>query len=355
MNHQIAIISLLSLPCLALEPIIGHIDIDPSYNTTTQLWTWRLLDDDVAKNPEQSFMPGRDIVSGPSNARTGERYTRPASSTWDFIGTAAGQNVWIYTQSTNGYSWLGFADAQNIFTQPLQLRLAGVDGPPGGHFSLYFTTPSPQFYMSTSDGISSTDVFPKPLEHNHINWAFTRKGMWRVRLTVNGFIGSGTSQPTTTSQEVPLYFAIGHRAQWRANHYSHSTVMNEAIASDFVDADGDGMVNLLEYAFGGNPTIASALSTEHGGPLQPALRITQNGPDRFMEIQFYRRRAGTQPIEASYEAQFSSSLAHADWQTQTITLTPETINPQWERVTVRDSQPLTARSKRFARIRITPL
>ena len=347
--------SLCTLPLTALEPLIAHIDIDSQYNTNSQAWTWRLLADNVVKQPELSYMPGRDIVSGSTSARTGERHTRPASSTWDFMGTAAGQNVWIYTQSNNGYSWLGFADTQNIFTQSLQIRLAGVEGPPDGHFSLYFTTPSPQVYMRTSDGISSTDVFPKPLAHNHINWAFTRKGMWRVRLTVNGFIGSGNSQPTTTSPEVPLYFAIGHRAQWRANHYSHSTVMNEAIASDFADADADGMVNLLEYAFGGNPTIASALSTEHGGPLQPMVQIAQNGPDRFLEIQFYRRRAGTQPIEAGYEAQFSSSLAPADWLTQTITLTPETINPQWERVTVRDSQPLTAQSKRFARIRITPI
>ena len=54
MNHQIAIISLLSLPCLALEPIIGHIDIDPSYNTTTQL----------SSNPQLGLMMARANAYG---------------------------------------------------------------------------------------------------------------------------------------------------------------------------------------------------------------------------------------------------------------------------------------------------
>jgi hypothetical protein len=354
MNHQIAIISLLSLPCLALEPIIGHIDIDPNYNTTTQLWTWRLLADGVAKNPEQSFMPGRDLPAGTSTNRTGERHVRPASSAWDFMGVAAGQNVWIYTQSNNGYSWLGFADAQYIFTQPLQVRLAGVDGPPDGHFSLYFTTPTPQVHMRTNDGITSADVYSKPTSHSHINWAFSKKGMWRVRLTINGFIGNGTSQPTTTSQEMPLYFAIGHRAQWRATHFSHSTVMNDAIASDFADADGDGMVNLLEYAFGGNPTIPSTVSTEHGGTIQPTMNIATSGNNQYLEIRYYRR-LNTQPVEASYQAQFSSSLAEVNWQTQTLVQQITPINAQWELVTVRDSQPISSHTKRFARIKVLAL
>jgi surface-anchored protein len=352
MNHQIAIISLLSLPSLALEPIIGHIDIDPSYNTTTQLWTWQLLADGVAKNPEQSFMPGRDLPAGTSVNRTGERHVRPASSAWDFMGISAGENVWIYTQLNNQYAWLGFHDPQTIFTQALQVKLAGVDGPPGGHFSLYNT--STAVFMKTSDGITSADVFPKPLSHNHINWAFSKKGMWRVRLTIQGYVGAGSSNPTTSSQEVPLYFAIGHRAQWRATHFSHSTVMNDAIAADLADGDDDGIVNLHEYAFGGHPTIPSAVSTEHGGTIQPTMNIATSGNNQYLEIRYYRR-LNTQPVEASYQAQFSSSLAEVNWQTQTIVQQITPINAQWELVTVRDSQPISSHTKRFARIKVSAL
>jgi len=352
MNHQIAIISLLSLPCLALEPIIGHIDIDPSYNTTTQQWTWRLLADGVAKNPEQSFMPGRDIIWGKTDARTGERHVRNASPAWDFMGIGAGENVWIYTLLENQYAYLGFNDSQSIFLQALQVKLAGVDGPPGGHFSLFNT--STAVFMKTSDGITSADVFPKPSSHSHINWAFSKKGMWRVRLTINGFVGAGISNPTTTSQEVPLYFAIGHRAQWRATHFSHSTVMNDAIAADFADGDADGIVNLLEYAFGGNPTIPSTVSTEHGGTIQPTMNIATSGNNQYLEIRYYRR-LNTQPVEASYQAQFSSSLAEVNWQTQTLVQQITPINAQWELVTVRDSQPISSHTKRFARIKVLAL
>jgi hypothetical protein len=350
------IVSLLALPLAALEPLIAHIDIDSQYNTTSQLWTWRLIADGVEKQPELSYMPGRDIVSGPSNpvsARTGERHTRPASSAWDFMGVSAAQNVWIYTQLNNNYAWLGFYDSQTMFTQQLSLKLVGVDGPIGGDFSLYNS--STAVFMKTVDGISSADIFPKPLSHSHINWAFSRKGMWRVRLTISGFIGSGSSQPTAVSSEVPLYFAIGHRAQWRANYYLHSNVMDEAIAGDSADADGDGMVNLLEYAFGGNPTIASSVSAEHGGALQPSVNIVNDGTNQFLEIQFYRRRTGTQPIEASYEAQFSSSLVPSDWQAQAVLLPAQTINANWEKVTVRDNQPLSVTSKRFARVSVSAL
>ena len=344
---------LLTVPTIALEPLNAHIDIDSQYNTTAQTWTWQLIADGVQKNPLLSYMPGRDIAAGSTTARTGERHLRPSSSVWDFMGVASGQSVWIYTQMDNNYAWLGFADTQNIFSQALQVQLVGVDGPARGYFSLYTTSSS--VFMRTNDGISSSDVYARPLNHSHVNWAFSQKGMWRVRMNVRGFIGSGTSNPTTVSPEVPLYFAIGHRAQWRANHFTHATVMHESIAGDLADADGDGVINLLEYAFGGNPNVGSLQSTEHGGPLLPGVSVAQTGGQSYLEISFYHRRTGTQPIEAAYDAQFSHTLQAGAWQTQSTVFSTRTINTNWELVTVRDAQPLSAHPARFARIRVTAL
>lgn len=343
----------LTVPATALEPLIAHIDINSPYNTTSQTWTWQLIADGVQKNPLLSYMPGRDLPAGSTSARTGERHIRPASSVWDFMGVASGQPVWIYTQLDNNYAWLGFADTQNIFSQPLLVQLVGVEGPAGGHFSLY--SGSSSVFMRTNDGISSNDVYTRPLNHSHVNWAFSHKGMWRVRLNVRGFIGSGTQNPTTVSPEVPLYFAIGHRAQWRASHFAHETVMSEILASDTADADGDGLMNLLEYAFGGAPQVASQVSTEHGGPLMPSVSLAHAGGQSFLEIRYYRRRAGTQPIEATYEAQFSNSLDPSSWQTQTSIQATQIINTQWELLTIRDTQPLSSQSTRFARVKVTAL
>ena len=344
---------LLIAPAAALEPLIAHIDIDSQYHTHSQTWTWQLISDGVQKNPWLSYMPGRDLPAGTTSSRTGERHTRPTASAWDFLGVASGQPVWIYTSLDNNYAWLGFADTQSTFTQPLQVRLVGVDGPSGGHFSLYNT--SSTVFMRTSDGISSSDLYVRPLSHSHVNWAFSHKGMWRVRLNVRGFLGSGTQNPTSVSQEVPLYFAIGHRAQWRANHFSHETVMNESLAGDMADEDRDGIVNLLEYAFGGSPNTSSMLSTEHGGPLLPRVSMTHATGQSYLEIRYYRRRVGTQPIEATYEAQFANTLEPMSWQTQTLNLSTQTINAQWELVTVRDAQPLSSHPTRFARVKVTAL
>ncbi len=335
-----------------LEALVAHIDIDSQYNSSTQAWNWVLIADGVQKQPEHSYMPGRDLPAGSSSNRTGERHTRPTSGVWDFLGMAAREPVWIYTQLNNQYAWLGFHDTEAQFSVPQQVTLTAVEGPAGGHFSLYNS--SSAVYFKTTDGITTADLFEKPLSHNHINWAFSKRGMWCVKLRVSGYLGPGLTNPTPVSQEVPLYFAIGQRAQWRANYYQHSNVMNEAVAGELADTDRDGVVNLLEYAFGGNPTIASQVSADHGGTLVPSVAIASVGAQRFLEIRFYRR-THSQPIEVGYEAQFSNSLHDADWQTQPMIQSVQSVDANWELVTVRDQEPISAQMKRFARVKVSAL
>lgn len=341
---------LLTSRAAALESLVAHIDIDGKYLTDTQMWQWTLIANGIVKQPEQCFMPGRDLPAGISSNRTGERHTRPASAAWDFLGVDAGQNVWIYTQLNNQYAWLGFHDTQSLFTLPQQVKLVGVDGPAGGHFSLYNS--SSAFFFKTTDGINESDLYEKPLSHNHINWAFSKKGIWRVRLKVAGYLGPSATNATPVSQEIPLYFAIGHRAQWRATYYNHSNVMNDQVAGELADADGDGLVNLLEYAFGGNPQDAGAQGAEHGGLLRPTVRFVNDSDMRFLEIRYYRR-LDEQPVEVVYEPQFSSSLEENSWSVQGANEVVTPVNAHWESVTVRDAVAISTSGKRFARVKVT--
>lgn len=347
--------SIVSTPSIALESLIAHIDIDPRYNQATNTWTWGLIADGVQKDPALCFFPGRDLPTGSSGNRTGERHTQPASASWNFLGAGAGQPVWIYTETDNRYSWIGFASAPALFTQPLEMALHSVDGPAGGFFSLYSSTlPNPTVRFRTIDGIDAQDVYRPSLSHGHINWAFSRKGMWRVNMTVRGFIGSGTGNPTSISPVLPLHFAIGDRAQWRATHFQASNVMNENVAGELADADGDGLNNLMEYAMGGNPLVAGAVSTERTGPLMPQQGIFQQGQERFLQMEYFRRVTSS-TLDVSYTVEWSNSLDATDWQGggQMISVSP--VNTKWEKITIRDTVSITSTTRRFCRVKITAL
>ena len=55
-------------------------------------------------------------------------------------------------------------------------------------------------------------------------------------------------------------------ANWRTNYFQTSE--NSGQAADGFDADGDGLINSLEYAFGSDPTVQSS---------SQLLTITKNG------------------------------------------------------------------------------
>ncbi len=342
----------LNTPMLALEPLIAHIDIDPRYQVAGDQWTWKLIADGIDKDPALHYMPGRDLPAGTTGNRTGERHVRPASSAWGFLGVASGDPVWIYTQLNNQYAWLGFHDTQVSFPQPVRVYLHSVEGPSGGVFSLY--TSSSAVLLKTIDGIDAQDCFDKPMNHSHMNWAFSRKGMWRVNLKVQGFLGAGMTSPTSLSPVVPLHFAIGHRSQWRAKNFEAVDVMNESISGDQADADGDGYSNLLEYAIGGNPRMISEASSERPGPLMPQQNLFFIGGDRYLQFEYYRRSSADSP-EASYSVEWADSLHNHPWTTDGIVVSTTPVNAQWEKVIVRDRKKMSDSTKRFVRLRISSL
>jgi hypothetical protein len=57
-----------------------------------------------------------------------------------------------------------------------------------------------------------------------------------------------------------LYLAPG---TWRVKHFSFDELMNEAVSGWLADPDGDGIINLHEYAFGLHPREAGAVQPVH--------------------------------------------------------------------------------------------
>lgn len=332
----------------ALYPLLDHIDILTRYNGTTNQWTWILNTDFEEANPAEAYLPAKDLE--PS---LGERNYRPEGSEWDFFGVAPGEPLWIYPENDSANAWLGFGDTQAGLKDPVKFSLVDVSGPVGGHFSMYrVLSGSPVVFMATADGIGAGDVYEKPQGHHHVSWAFSKKGMWAVRLKASATRTAGNAPtlggPTDSTR---LFFAIGEKAIWRASHFDAGTVMDDAVAGWGADPDRDGWVNLMEYAFGTNPNLPGFVNTVAGRPATPEVKRVTVGGVEYPAITFLRRKNPEQ-AELAYTVEWQSSLEAENWVAGGVAFETESLGNLWERVTVRDSV-AAGTAPRFARVRVT--
>lgn len=327
-----------------LQPLPGHWDITPTYSVGDQEWSWAIIEGASSELPEQAYFPG---IDGDYFAGEGERLDRPSGSQWDFLGVAAGEPIWIFPETTTygTQSEPGLGDTQpGVFTENLRLTLAGVDGPAGAFFSMFDNGGT---YMASADGIDASDVLVKPDFHSHQNWAFTSQGMWRVRLQVMGYQGPGSTNPTPLSAEVPIHFAIGGLARWRAENFTADVVMDEVVAGAGADPDGDRLVNLIEYALGGDPE--SATDSEHGSPVAPEVGMDSGR----LTISFHRRSAPATDEGISIEVEWADQLS-GPWIAGGVESALDPVGLDWEKVTLRDDV-ATPGARRFARVRVVEL
>jgi hypothetical protein len=96
-------------------------------------------------------------------------------------------------------------------------------------------------------------------------------------------------------------FEFSPFAAWQ-NAAFGTNMDSAAVASEWSDPDGDGVLNLFEYAYLMDPNVVSHAA------LPQALLVT-NGPARHLAIQFPRR---TLPSELTYTIEVSSDLT--EWQ-----------------------------------------
>lgn len=376
MKKTLSILLLGIAPVSALTPLPVHVDLQPVWNVTSATWSWtmRVNGDPGAggnesgefRDPLLHFMPVRPQAW----EEGGDMLIRPDDSTWDFMGAGAGEPIWFVPQTNNDYTWAGFNNTQGgLFgayqeTDPrvagegaqkwLTFRLKQAEGPAGGHVSLYsnYSDGSIILWMATADGIHADDAFFMPAgNHAHTNWAFTRKGMWRVSVSAQGFLGANQADPTPESEPCAFIFAVGNHASWRASHFTSAEVMDDAAAGPAADGDHDGVSNLLEYAFGGDPKQGSH-KTETGSALLPRQQIVEAAGQKYLALTYFRRKTETYP-EITYSAEWQTGLSGTAWLPGGVETSVTSIDDTWEEVTLRDSISLGQEPKRFGRIKVT--
>ena len=129
-------------------------------------------------------------------------------------------------------------------------------------------------------------------------------------------------------------------------------------SQDTAQPAGDGVANLLKYAFnmiGSGTGQASTLTLPNALALAPGgsagLPFTSVSPATGrLQITYIRRKSTTQP-GITYAVEFSSSLATGSWsENAAASESAVSIDATFERITVTDSAAFT---KRFARVRVS--
>lgn len=181
---------------------------------------------------------------------------RTASNTVMIEGLAPGQSYEFTVRAWDA--------AGNVSARSASLEVTTPSNQAPNAVITAHTTKGPAPLIVTFSGASSSDSDPGDLvigyawdfgdgntggSFNEISHTFSRPGLYRVKLTVTDLFGLEHS----TFLEVRV---TGDQAllEWR-EHYFESAA-NAGDSADWVDADADGLANLLEYALGSLPDDA---------------------------------------------------------------------------------------------------
>jgi len=189
---------------------------------------------------------------------------------------AAGDAIWVLPSSQkDGVLYLGMSGEGNplgVFDGPLTMRLVDVEGP--GHFFVWQAELGGlRFWMNSRDGFGDDDVFAQSVGgHNHLDWGFSTSGVYRVIFRAEGrLLGESTNRLSDpipfTFHVLPLPEVSSPFEAWQKEHWPAGG--GASVTGAASDPDGDGLVNLWEYALARSPT------TPDPSPL-PGLAVSRS-------------------------------------------------------------------------------
>jgi hypothetical protein len=124
---------------------------------------------------------------------------------------------------------------------------------------------------------------------------------------------------------------------WRVSHFAGNANI-PAVAGDLADPDGDGLVNLVEYALGLDPNVAGAQGLPAAASDGDYLTLTYRRPKSATDITYIVEAAGQ---------------AEGPWSTAGVTEIGRVDHGTYWMITMRDAVPSAGADRRFMRLRIT--
>ena len=125
---------------------------------------------------------------------------------------------------------------------------------------------------------------------------------------------------------------------WQTNRFTASEMLAGEITGERADPDGDGIVNLLEYAQGLDPRSPDATPWVWAG--------IRNG---FMMVNY---RQNKQASDIVYTMESSTNLAQAVWTANAVSEVSRFDSNTWWSVTVRHDAPVTNAPSRLMRLKV---
>lgn len=132
---------------------------------------------------------------------------------------------------------------------------------------------------------------------------------------------------------------------WRFANFTPAELLDAAISGDFADAESDGRVNLLEYAFALPPKLGTGT-----GPVAVTLVNPATGAAHLGLM--YVRPTGA--LDLVFACEISENLAQwrpAGSDVETVSITPN--GDGTETIVIRDTLPVSAQPLRFRRLGVS--
>ena len=179
----------------------GHADFGP----TLSGGKWKIQirddtgDDPVWRDPENVvFRLGNSSI-----------VPMPDDSTYAFIGEKPGTKLYVIPQTQNqDVVWLGWNTQEggvlNELDRGANLSLDGVSGPGKLHVYLENGNNNPQQLWDSTKGYPQ-NTWIETNAHTHVNWVFSKPGVYHVKLTFSGKLKNGRKVSDTRL----LNFAVG--------------------------------------------------------------------------------------------------------------------------------------------------
>jgi hypothetical protein len=133
--------------------------------------------------------------------------------------------------------------------------------------------------------------------------------------------------------------------QWQSTEFG-SNAGNPSIAGPLADPDHDGLPNLIEYALGSNPLIAT------GSSFRPVAAIAVNPTDQLLHLTL-TANLNANATDVTVTAEVSADLVTWNSGATYVDTVSDTTNNGIRTLVLRDHTPLTAGTRRFIRLRVT--
>lgn len=201
------------------------------------------------------------------------------------------------------------------------LRLIDIDGNDIANFTFN------DIWYKPTDGGGYTLV---PVDENDVTAERNDPASWGISCLVLGTPGA------------PNGSALSHTFEgWLNYHFTATERADPLISGPLSDRDGDGLATLLEFALGLDPNLGDA------GELPEPGSIDDGGND-YLTITFRRQ---PKALDLSYTVEVAGDLA--TWNGGAVIVGPPVDNGDGtETVTYRDSQAISASSRRAMRVKV---